>query len=289
MRAGQLTMAPRQYVLVDAFTETPMQGNPVAVFTNAAGLETSEMQRIAREMNLSETTFVFPPKADGNFHVRIFTPVNELPFAGHPTLGTAVVLGAHCFAPVLKLETAMGVVPFRLERDALGRAVAASMEQPIPTFEPYEHAARVLEALRLRSSTLPIEVYRNGPRHVFVGLPDLEALGALQPDLRILATLPDMATNCFAGAGTRWRLRMFSPAYGVAEDAATGSAAGPLALHLIRHGVLDFDQPIEIEQGVEMGRRSVMRTVIEGTFRRLGPIRVAGAVTMIGHGELVCW
>lgn len=278
-----------KYVLVDAFTDTPLQGNPVAVFTNAAGLEAAEMQRIAREMNLSETTFVFPPGADGDFHVRIFTPVNELPFAGHPMLGTAVVLGAHFFAPLLKLETAMGIVPVRLKRDALGRAFAASMEQPIPTYEPYEHAARVLEGLGLRSSTLPIEVYRNGPRHVLVGLPDLEALAALKPDLRILATLPDMATNCFAPAGRHWRLRMFSPAYGVAEDAATGSAAGPVALHLIRHGLLDFGLPIEIEQGVEMGRRSVMRTVVEGTLRKLGPIRVSGAVTTIGHGEIVRW
>lgn len=282
-------MRPMSYEIADVFTHTPLQGNPVAVFTDASGLEAEDMQRIARELNLSETTFVFPPSADGDFHVRIFTPVNELPFAGHPTLGTAVVLGEKCASQQISLETAMGTIPFRFDRDDEGRVRVASMEQPIPAWAPYEHASVLLDGLGLSSSTLPIEVYRNGPRHVFVGLPSIDALSAVKPDLRILATLEDMAANCFAGEGTHWRMRMFSPAYGVAEDAATGSAAGPLALHLIRHGRLDFGAPIEIWQGVEMGRPSIMHAVIDGTAASIGPIRVAGAATIVGRGVLTRW
>jgi trans-2,3-dihydro-3-hydroxyanthranilate isomerase len=279
-------MAPWKYVIADVFTDKPLEGNPVAVFTRAIGLDAEDMQRIAREMNLSETAFVLPPAADGDFHVRIFTPVNELPFAGHPTLGTAIVLGEQCYTPGLKLETAMGTVPFKFRRDRAGRILSASMEQPVPTWESYEHAEVLLNGLGLKSSTLPVQIYRNGPRHVFVGLPSIDALSAIKPDLRVLATLTDMAANCFAGARSQWRLRMFSPAYGVAEDAATGSAAGPLALHLIRYGLLDFGEPIDITQGVEMGRRSVMRVVIEGSLSRIGPIHVSGTASIVAHGEL---
>ncbi|MGN7916628.1 MULTISPECIES: PhzF family phenazine biosynthesis protein [Lysobacter] len=282
-------MTAGKYVVADVFTDRPLEGNPVAVFTNAFGLEAADMQRIAREMNLSETTFVFPPGADGDFHVRIFTPVNELPFAGHPTLGTAIVLGEQCDAAGFGLETAMGTVPFTFQRSDDGSILTASMQQPIPAWEPYELADVLLEGLGLASSTLPVEIYRNGPRHVFVGLPSIPALSAVKPDLRILATLPDMAANCFAGSGSQWRMRMFSPAYGVAEDAATGSAAGPLALHLIRHGQLGFGQPIEICQGVEMGRRSVMHAVVEGSLAQIGPIRVSGSATVVARGELTRW
>jgi len=277
------------YVVADAFTDTPLCGNPVAVFTDAKGLSARDMQRIARELNLSETTFVFPPQGEGDYHVRIFTPVNELPFAGHPTLGTAAVLGQTYPKRELVMETGMGPVPFVLERDTQGAVASVMMEQPIPTWSSYELEELMLEGLGLRSSTLPVEIYRNGPRHVFVGLPSLADLSAVKPDLRILAQLPDVAINCFAGSASNWRMRMFSPAYGVAEDAATGSAAGPLALHLIRHGQADFGQLVEIEQGVEMGRRSVMQATVLGTLENLGPIRVSGSATIVAQGSLLRW
>jgi len=277
------------YAVADVFTENPLEGNPVAVFFDAQGLEAQDMQRIARELNLSETTFVFPPPAGADVHVRIFTPVNELPFAGHPTLGTAVVLGQRGHSGTLRMATAMGTIPFELERDGEGVVCAASMVQPVPTWLPYEHADVLIDGLGIEGSTLPVEVYRIGPRHVFVGLPTVEALSAVKPDLRVLATLPDVAVNCFAGAGRHWRMRMFSPAYGVAEDAATGSAAGPLALHLIRHGLLEFGTAIEILQGVEMGRRSLMRATIHGSMDAIGPIEVSGAATVVARGELLRW
>ncbi len=241
-----------RYVVIDAFASEPLQGNPVAVFFDCDDLSGERMQRMAREMNLSESTFVLRPQQDGDARIRIFTPVNELPFAGHPLLGTAIALGAETDKDRLFLETRMGTVPFALERQD-GKVVACSMQQPIPTWEHFSRPAELLAALGLKGSTFPIEVYRNGPRHVFVGLESVAALSALHPDHRALCDFPDLAVNCFAGAGRHWRSRMFSPAYGVVEDAATGSAAGPLAIHLARHRQIPYGQQIEILQGVEIG------------------------------------
>lgn len=272
------------YVVVDAFTRRPLDGNPVAVFFDSEDLTAHQMQRIANEMHLSETTFVLPPQSGGDAHIRIFTPVNELPFAGHPMLGTAVALAEKVGQDKLHLETAVGVIPFRLGTD--DGATEITMDQPVPSWEPYEHGPDLLEALGVAASTAPVEAYRNGPRHVFVGLPDIPALSAVRPDHRALARFPDMAVNCFAGADTRWRIRMFSPAYGVVEDAATGSAAGPLAIHLARHGLAGWDQTIEIEQGVELGRPSLMRAVARGSGEQVWSVIVSGHGVVVARGTL---
>lgn len=281
-------MGTYEYVVADVFTDVPLEGNPTAVFLHAAGLSAERMQQIAQEMHLSETVFVLPPEKDGDVRVRIFTPVNELPFAGHPTLGTAVVLGESHEGKELRMETAMGTVAFELDRDDDGRTVAAGMWQPLPAWEPYDRAEELLAGLDLMAtgSTLPVEVYNNGPRHVFVGLENVPALSEIEPDQRILARLPDMAANCFAGSGTQWRLRMFSPAYGVVEDAATGSAAGSIAVHLARHGLIPFGEWIEIRQGVEMGRPSTMRARATGTPERIESVQVAGFAVVVARGTL---
>ncbi|MGH3836535.1 MAG: PhzF family phenazine biosynthesis protein [Pseudonocardiaceae bacterium] len=279
-------MGAHEYVVADVFTDIPLEGNPVAVFLDASGIPAERMQRIAREMHLSETTFVLPADTGGDVRVRIFTPVNELPFAGHPTLGTAIVLGESTTADRMHMETTMGTVPFDFDRADGGRIVSARMRQPVPTWEPYDHADELLSGLGLESSTLPVEIYRNGPRHVFIGLDGVDALSRLEPDQRALARLPDMAANCFAGSGSGWRLRMFSPAYGVVEDAATGSAAGALAVHLARHGLIPFGQQIEILQGVEIGRPSTMRATAEGTSERIESVEVAGSAVVVARGTL---
>jgi trans-2,3-dihydro-3-hydroxyanthranilate isomerase len=285
--------ASHRYVVVDAFATEPLLGNPVAVFFDAADLTATQMQRIAKEMNLSEVTFLLPPgdSGDADVRVRIFTPVNELPFAGHPLLGTAVAVALDRRVDRLRFETAMGVVPFDIERGediGQGAGVAhAAMEQPIPEWRAYEHADALLAALGVSSSTLPVEIYRNGPRHVFVGLPDAAALAALHPDHKALAAFPDMAANCFAPDGERWQARMFSPAYGVVEDAATGSAAGPLAIHLARHGLAEYGKTVEIHQGVSLGRRSVM--FAEATVTDSGEIarvRVSGYGAVAAEGTI---
>lgn len=275
-----------QYVIVDVFTTVALQGNPLAVFPDAVGIPAERMQLIAREMNLSETTFVLPARADGDRRVRIFTPVNELPFAGHPVLGTAAVLGVSTAVDRLRLETAGGTIPidFRHRHD---RTVTAAMRQPIPVREPYGRQGDLLDALGLESSPLPVDAYRNGPRHVYVGVESEAALARLQPDLRALARHPDMSAICFTGSGEHWRMRMFSPAYGVTEDAGTGSAAGPLAVHLARYGLVPFGKRIEIVQGVEMGRPSQMFARAEGNSSQLDTVEVEGSAVITAHGTLL--
>ena len=186
------------------------------------------------------------------------------------------------------METAMGTVTFDIERATQDGYGSASMWQPIPTWENYDRADELLAGLGVAAadSVLPVEVYHNGPRHVFVGLPSVPELSALQPDQRILARLPDMAANCFAGSGTQWRLRMFSPAYGVVEDAATGSAAGSLAVHLARHGLIPFGEWIEILQGVEIGRPSTMRARATGAPDRIETVQVAGSAIVVARATL---
>ncbi|MFJ3160252.1 PhzF family phenazine biosynthesis protein [Streptomyces kanasensis] len=273
------------YVVVDAFTDEALKGNPVAVYLDADGLDAERMQRIAREMNLSETTFVLPPRQGGDAHVRVFTPVNELPFAGHPLLGTAIALGNRRGVDRLMLETAMGVIPFELTVSQ-GVVSSAWMRQPVPVWEGFEEEDALLAALGVRETALPVEIYRNGPRHVLVALGSVEELSALEPDHRALARFPDMAANCIAGQGTRWRSRMFSPAYGVVEDAATGSAAGPIAIHLARHGVAGYGRDVRIVQGAEMGRPSTMHARAEGAGDVVTSVTVGGDGVVVIDGTL---
>jgi trans-2,3-dihydro-3-hydroxyanthranilate isomerase len=242
-------------------------------------------QPLAREINFSETVFVLPAEDEGHARIRIFTPASELPFAGHPTLGTAFVLAGPLSLDEIKLETGAGVVPVRLERDgpkiAFGR-----MEQPLPTVEPYEGEAELLAALGVERSELPVEVYDNGLRHVYVTLASEDAVAALRPDLNRLAELPGvLGVNCIAGSGTRWKTRMFAPGGGVAEDPATGSAAGPLAFHVARHGRSDFGEEIEISQGAEIGRPSTLFARVDGTPDRAERVEVGGCAVVVARGE----
>ena len=233
-----------RYVVADVFTETPLAGNPVAVFTDARALEGEEMQRLARELNLSESVFVLQAEAGGHARIRIFTPGIEMKFAGHPTLGTAFVLGGPMQLAEIRLETGMGIVPVRLERDH-DRIVFGRMEQPLPSWEPYSEEAALLSAIGVTRSELPVELYDNGARHVYVALASPEDVARLRPYLSALADLPAvLGISCFAGEGSRWKTRMFAPAGGVSEDPATGSAAGPLAVHLARHGRIGFGDEI---------------------------------------------
>jgi trans-2,3-dihydro-3-hydroxyanthranilate isomerase len=273
-----------QYVVVDVFTDTALEGNPVAIVTDARAVPAGRMQRIAREFNLSETVFVLPARSGGDARVRIFTPSAELPFAGHPVLGTAVVLGEEAGTQTITLETGAGFVPVELAREN-GR-VSGRMRQPVPTWEPYEQAGPLLAALGVTSSGLPVEAYRNGPRHVYVELASEQAVGSLQPDAGALAALPGIGVSCFAGAGSRWKSRNFAPALGVPEDPATGSAAGPLAVHLARHGRIGFGQEIEISQGAEIGRPSRLYARATGTADRIDSVEVAGAAVIVARGEL---
>ena len=279
-------MARFRYVVADVFTDTPLQGNAVAVFTDAREIPEDKLQQIAREMNLSETVFVYKPEADGHARIRIFTPSIEMPFAGHPTLGTAFVLSGPLQLEEIRLETGMGLVPVRLERDDSGRIVFGRMAQPLPTVEPYGDEAALLEILGVAGAELPVELYDNGVKHVYVCLGSEDEVAGLRPDLGRLLELDAVCVNCFAGNGSRWKTRMFAPASGVAEDPATGSAAGPLALHLARHGRIAFGDEIEISQGVEVGRPSKLFARVEGSADDVQRVEVGGSAVIVARGEL---
>ena len=159
------------------------------------------------------------------------------------------------------------------------------MTQPVPTVGPYERGDELLAALGVESSLLPVEVYDNGVRHAYVVLPSKEDVAVLTPDMNALMELDLVGALAAAGNGTDWKMRMFSPLDGVGEDAATGSAAGPLACHLGRHGVVPWGDEIEVEQGTEIGRRSTLYARASGSGDTIEKVEVGGSAVTVARGE----
>ena len=279
------SVATFRYVVADVFTDRPLAGNQLAVFTDAREIPEETLQPLAREMNYAETVFVYPAEADGHVRIRIFTPTSEMPFAGHPVLGTAFVLGGPLQLLEIRLETGKGVIPVRLEREG-ARIVFGRMSQPIPEVRPFDEEEALLRALGVERSELPVELYDLGIRHVYVALASEDDVASLEPDFAALGRLTGLVgANCFAGEGTRWKTRMFAPGDGVPEDPATGSAAGPLAVHLARHGRIPFGGEIEISQGAEVGRPSTLYARAEGSRDRIEAVEVAGSAVVVARGE----
>jgi trans-2,3-dihydro-3-hydroxyanthranilate isomerase len=274
-----------RYVVCDVFTDVPLAGNQLAVFTDARDLDALTMQALAREMNFAETVFVLPPSnAEADVRIRIFTPALELPFAGHPTLGTAFVLGGPLSKIVIRLETGAGVIPVELEREG-PRIVFGRMDQPIPKFEPVADPNPIFAALGVSGSGLPVERYDLGPGHVYVELGSPEEVATVEPDIAALARATPDGVNCFARDGERWKTRMFAPNHGVNEDAATGSAAGPLAVHLARHGRIAFGEQIEIKQGAEINRPSTLYAEVYGSGDEIQRVVVGGCAVTVARGQ----
>ena len=277
-------MPSLRYVVADVFTDRPLEGNQLAVFTDARELDEETMQALALEIWFSETTFVLPPEQGGTVRIRIFTPKSELPFAGHPCLGTAWVLASSLQRGVVELETKSGIVPVELEREGSGKIVFGRMSQPLPSVEPYPQPEALLQALHVDGSQLPVERYDNGVRHTFVTLGSQDEVAALRPDFSALTEL-EVMVSCFAGSGAAWKTRVFAPSDGVAEDPATGSAAGPLVVHLCRHGLVEWGEWIEISQGVEIGRPSTLFARADGRDGELERVSVGGHAVVVARGE----
>ena len=278
-------MSAYRFTICDVFTDRALAGNQLAVFPDAREIPEARLQPLAREINFSETVFAYPPAAGGHARIRIFTPARELPFAGHPVLGSAFVLGAPLEGDEIRLETARGIVPVRLRRDK-GRITFGWMSQPIPSVAAFGDGAPLLRAVGVVRSLLPVEVYDNGVQHVFVTLETEESVSRLAPDMAALGRLfPEVGVNCFAGRDRRWKTRMFAPGTGTAEDPATGSAAGPLAVHLVRHGQVPFGEEIVIAQGAEIGRPSTLHARVEGRDGRVTRVEVGGEAVIVGQGE----
>ena len=274
--------ATHRYVHVDVFTDTPLTGNQLAVFTDARELDAATMQALAKEIGFSETTFVLPPEQGGHVRMRIFNPWEEMRFAGHPTLGTAWVLAAPMQLGVVVLETLSGLVEVTVERDPSGRIDFGRMRQPIPAIQPVPATDALFAALGVSGSELPVELYDNGATHVFVSVAGEQELAALRPDSAEIAAIGVTGVNCFARSGDRWTLRMFWPG---GEDAATGSAAGPLACHLCRHGLVPWGTEIEIAQGAQIGRPSTLYARAERDGESIELVEVGGRAVIVARGE----
>jgi trans-2,3-dihydro-3-hydroxyanthranilate isomerase len=274
-------VAAFRYVIADVFTRTPLTGNQLAVFTDARGLDGETMQALTLELGFSESVFVLPAEQGGTARIRIFNPREEMPFAGHPVLGTAFVLGAPLQRGVVELETGVGIVSVVLERDEGGAIAFGRMRQPVPTVEAADERA-VLAALGVARSELPVELYDNGARHVVVVLESEAALAALRPGGDAVAALGVTGLNAIVGSDGSWRSRMF---WEGGEDAATGSAAGPVACHLARHGAVGWGEEIVIVQGVEMGRPSTLHARADGRDGTIEAVEVGGSAVVVARGE----
>jgi trans-2,3-dihydro-3-hydroxyanthranilate isomerase len=281
-----MTLRVLHYERCDVFTDRALEGNSLAVFTDAGGLPGQTMQALAREMNLSESAFLLTATtSDADVAIRIFTPTMELPFAGHPVLGSAFVLATRLGRDLVRMECGRGMIEVRLTREQ-GHVVFGQMNQPLPRIAAFGPRDELLGALGVADSGLPVEVYDNGPQYVYVELPSPEAVAALRPDMSRLAALGSYAFTTFARKGDRWKCRVFAPGEGIPEDPATGAAAGPLALHLARHRRILFGAQVTIEQGSEVGRPSLLHACAVGTVERLERVEVGGNAVIIGRGEI---
>jgi trans-2,3-dihydro-3-hydroxyanthranilate isomerase len=231
---------------------------------------------------------VLPAEAGGDFRMRIFTPSREVPFAGHPTLGTAFALAGPLQSVVVRIETGVGIVPVAMEREG-AKVVFGRMEQPVPSIKPFGPAeAELFEAIGITGSTLPVEEYDNGVRHVLVGLPSFADVAAVKPDIGwVGAVVGDAALSTFAVEDGRVKTRVFTPEIGVPEDPGTGSAAGPLAVHLARHGIASWGEMLTITQGVEIGRPSTLYASAEGSAEQVTRVEVAGSAVVVARGEFL--
>jgi trans-2,3-dihydro-3-hydroxyanthranilate isomerase len=263
------------YTLVDVFTDRALAGNPLAVFTDAGGVPDDLLQALARELNLSESAFLLRAAGDATARVRIFTPRRELPFAGHPVVGTAYVIARSTPIATVRLETGVGPIDVDVEREG-GFVSRCVMTQPAPSFSPFGEHAALEAALGAPLAGDPV-VGDNGLRCLLAPVGDTASLA---PDLAALGRLDAMTVACFEppGDGTI-RARVFAPAAGVPEDPATGSAAGPLAEHAVAAGLLPAGR-IAIRQGIELGRPSLLEVDVEPGR----PPRVGGACVAVARG-----
>lgn len=300
-----------RFVQADVFTEVVFGGNPLAVFPEADGLSDDEMQKIAREMNLSETAFVLHPTAkDADVRVRFFTPATELPFAGHPTIGTHVVLASEgryqISGPVTRIfqQVGVGVLPVDLITDGNGVTDRAVMTQGEARHGSiFEDKARLAKALGLEPADihpdLPAQVYSTGLPGLIVPITTLAAMGRITLDVgpfndicrSMSVTGAEVFTAETVDRAHHVHVRNFDPLVGVYEDPATGSMAGALGAYLLAKDVIPYEYEAStthmvIEQGYEMGRRSLIEVEVDITQGAVAEVRVGGQVVILMHGEL---
>jgi len=285
-----------RYRVIDVFSEEPLLGNQLGVFPDSLSLDTATMQKIAKELNVAETVFLGPAtRPDCAARLRIFTPGREMPFAGHPTVGSGFMVRELGLVPAdadrFVLEENIGPVPVRIEKGDGGRPLIWFTTPPIRVGAGLDGAA-CAHALGLETSDLlgkPPEIVSAGNPGVFIALKNKDAVDRAMLDLGAARKLHDEPIFIFPFTPSREGAysRMFAPDHGVAEDPATGSATGPLAAYMMRHGLTPAADGTRLisEQGTKMGRRSILHILIHGANGADG-IDVGGYVTPVIEGVL---
>jgi trans-2,3-dihydro-3-hydroxyanthranilate isomerase len=295
------------YLHYDVFTTEPLLGNQLAVFTDARGLDSARMQAIAREMNFSESTFIFPTEHAGtDIRMRIFTPWNELPMAGHPTIGSTFALAkTGVIAPGAKrFVFGLNIGPTPVDLEWRNKELSfAWMTQRTPVFGPILAARKdVATALGLTEDdlapNLPVQEVSCGVPFLFAPLRDRAAVDRATGDASAFRRLAvscglDLPIFLFAVGGRipteTVYSRMFAPDFGIVEDPATGGASGPLGCYLVQHGIVSDDAAKQIvsRQGVKMGRPSAIHIAIDGRPDAITDVKVGGEAVLVGRGELL--
>jgi trans-2,3-dihydro-3-hydroxyanthranilate isomerase len=302
-------MSKKNFFIADVFTEKQFGGNQLAVFTDAQGLDTETMQDLAREMNYSETTFLLPPESGGDFRVRIFTPAEELPFAGHPIVGSAYIIVSQKMKAwsepltTLKLETGVGEIAVAVKTED-GKAGFTQMNQPLPVVQAaWKDIERLAKSLSvapadIESTGLPVQVLFNGIPVLIVPMNSLAAVEKIKVDTSGLEAISAEAgaktVLAFSmetlAANSTVHCRVFAPIEGILEDAATGSANGPLGFYLYFHKLVESKPTIHIisEQGYEMKRPSLLKIEldVDAASNEVTSVRVGGDVVVSGKGEI---
>lgn len=293
-----------RYLLFDVFTDEVFGGNPLAVFPDASEIPANRMQKLAMELNLSETTFVLPPEnAENDFRVRIFTPRQELPMAGHPTIGTAFALLKEKKIPLdqkevsIRFEEGVGPIPIHIQ-DVHAEFPQITMSQPRPEFgSQYSDRQKIAMMLSIGltdlHASLPIQAVSTGVPFLFVPIRNLQTMTQLRLRADMLED-PQLPSKLFFAfcteterKGSTVHGRMFAPSLGIAEDPATGGAAGPLGCYLLQHGVVDENRAkqIIVEQGFEMNRPSILHVSISWKNATINEVLVGGTCVAVGEGR----
>jgi trans-2,3-dihydro-3-hydroxyanthranilate isomerase len=301
-------MLPLRYLHLDVFTASPLEGNQLAVFPEPGDIDTAMMQAVTREMNFSECTFIFPPARGGDIKMRIFTPGEELPMAGHPTIGTTFALAAEGVIARGRTDFVfeLGVGPTPVSLEWSGDTLSfAWMTQRLPEFGgTITDRASLSAALGLTAADLPdlpSQIVSCGVPFLFVPLASRRAVDALTIDRKALsqccreAGVEVLPTFFFTTEGQAEKeaaqtiySRMLAPSFGIAEDPATGGASGPLGCYLLHHKIVTPEAARNILslQGVLMKRPSRRHIAIDSRDGAITRVRVGGRSVMVGRGEL---
>jgi trans-2,3-dihydro-3-hydroxyanthranilate isomerase len=296
-----------RFLLVDVFTDQPFGGNQLAVFPCADDIAPSRLQAIARELNFTETSFVYTANgAVDSARLRIFTPDAEVPYAGHPVIGTAFALEAEGrisrASHLLQLQLEAGLVPVRLDRGDGATLLQATMTQERPSFIGQFHrrelvaASLGLDAHALAVTGLPCEIVSTGlPIHI-VPIADLDAMRRIRVQPEAMSRLAEalgfgdvfVFTFDTVDPSATVHCRMFAPSFGIPEDPATGAASGALGAYLVKNRAVPLQRHLRIvsEQGLEMGRPSRISIEVESDDGRILAVRVGGSAVIVGSGEL---